>query len=169
MTKTHGTSVHPEGAGTAKATGRTELFDLLREDHEKARELFKGIEKSSSTQVELRKELFTRLEQELLSHMEAEERFFYTALEPHDRARHLVLVGFEDHQVARIVIGNFNSLAVDDERWPAKLKVLSELTRRHVDEEEHELFDVAKKVLRDDQFLGITARIQEHKRESKQA
>jgi hemerythrin-like domain-containing protein len=105
----------------------------------------------------------------LLSHLEAEERFFYTALEPHDRARHLVLVGFEDHQVARIVIGNFNSLAVDDERWPAKLKVLSELTRRHVDEEEHELFDVAKKVLRDDQFLGITARIQEHKRESKQA
>jgi hemerythrin-like domain-containing protein len=165
MTKTHGREVHPEGSGT----GRTELFDTLREDHEKIRELFKSIEKSSSTQIDLRKELFTRLEEALLAHMEAEERFFYTALEPHDEARPMVLESFEEHQVARIVIGTFNSLAVDDERWPAKVKVLSQLFRRHVDEEEHELFEVAKKVLGKDQFRGIVAKVQELKREPKKA
>ena len=162
--KTHGKQ---EESGAGK--GKTELFELLRQDHERVRELFKRIEKSSSTQVEMRKELFVRLEQELLIHMEAEERFFYTALEQYDVVRAKVLESFEEHLVARLVIGAFNSLAVDDERWPAKLKVLSQLIRTHVAEEEHELFKMAKKVLDNGQFLGIVTKIQELRHEPKNA
>jgi len=146
---------------------RSELFDMLRQDHEKVRELFKRIAKSTGAQVALRQELFARLERELLLQMEAEERFFYTALEKHEQARARVLEAYEEHQVARIVIGAFNSLAVDDERWPAKLKVLCQLFRLHADEEEHELFKLAKKVLDDGLFPGIVAKIRELKRDPK--
>ena len=80
-----------------------------------------------------------------------------------------MLESFEEHLVARLVIGAFNSLAVDDERWPAKLKVLSQLIRTHVAEEEHELFKMAKKVLDNGQFLGIVTKIQELRHEPKNA
>lgn len=162
MTKSHGKEAAPATAGPQ---GKTELFEMLRRDHETVRELFKRIEKSTSAQVALRQELFTELEHELLLHMEAEERFFYTALEQHDAARAGALVSYEEHQVAKSIIGAFNGLAVDDERWPAKLRVLSQQVRRHVDEEEHELFRAAKKVLGHDQFLGIAAKVQELRRE----
>jgi hemerythrin-like domain-containing protein len=146
---------------------KSELFDLLRRDHERFRELFQRIEKSSSKQVAARQELFTQLEQDLLAHMEAEERFFYTALEQHDESRPKVLESFEEHQVARMLIGAFNSLAVDDERWPAKLRVLSATVRRHLEEEEQQLFDLAQRVLSREQFQGIVAKVQELRRELK--
>jgi hemerythrin-like domain-containing protein len=171
MMKTRLKEVHPEESvtGSAQGKGKALLFDLLRQDHEKIRDLLKKIEKSTSTQVEIRKEFFTTLEQELLIHMEAEERFFYTALEQHDESRARALISYEEHQVVRTIIGAFNGLAVDDERWPAKLKVLSQQIRQHADEEEHELFKMAKKVLDNDQFQGIVAKVLELKRESKNA
>ena len=159
--------VIPAEPGTDRAQGKTEFFDLLRQDHERVRALFKTIKNSTSTQITLREEFFGKLEQELLIHMEAEERFFYTALEQHDEARAEVLVGYEEHQVVRIIIGTFNSLAVDDERWPAKLMVLSRLVRQHMDEEEHELFKLAKKLLGSDRCTGIVAKLQEFKRAPK--
>jgi len=162
MTKSHGKAEESAAVGTQE---KTELFDVLRRDHETVRGLFKRIEKSSNAQVELRQELFTKLEHELLVHMEAEERFFYTALEQHDESRAGALVSYEEHQVAKSMIGAFNGLAVDDERWPAKLRVLSQLVRRHEDEEEQELFKVAAKVLGNDQFLGIAAKVQDLRRE----
>ena len=76
---------------------------------------------------------------------------------------------FEEHLVTRSVIGTFNSLAVDDERWPAKLKVLSRLFRHHVEEVEHELFKLAHKLLENDRCLEILGRVQEFKREFKES
>lgn len=168
MTKSHGKAdkaAESAESATAAAQGNTELFGLLRQDHEMVRELLKRIEKSSSGQVELRQELFSKLEHELLVHMEAEERFFYTALEQHDESREGALESYEEHQVTKSIIGAFNGLAVDDARWPAKLRVLGQLVRRHEDEEEHKLFKVAKKVLGNDQLQGIAARVQDLRRE----
>jgi hemerythrin-like domain-containing protein len=142
-----------------------QLYGVLHEDHEKIRDLFLRIEKSDSSQVDTRQELFTKLEGELQIHMEAEERFFYTALEQHDGARPRVLESYEEHQVAKSVIGAFTSLAVDDERWPAKLKVLRQLFLQHIDAEEHELFHLGQELLSSQQLQVIVTRVQEFKRE----
>jgi hemerythrin superfamily protein len=166
--KTHDNDAHLEEPGTGGTQGKTALFDFLREDHEELWNLFKKLAKSSSKEVGTRQELFTQLERRLLNHMEAEERFFYTALEQVDESRPRVLESYEEHLVARTVIGAFSSLAVDDERWPAKLKVLSRLFRQHADEEEHELFPLAKKVLNRDQFQGIVIKVQGLRRDSRQ-
>jgi len=163
--KTHGNHVHQGETGTARSQGKAELFDLLRRDHEEQRDLFKKIAKSSSKDVDTRQVLFAQLERELLNHMEAEERFFYTALEQLEESRPRVLESYEEHQVARTVLGTFTSLAVDDERWPAKLKVLSRLFRQHADDEEHDLFKLAKKLLSNEQFQGIVAKVQELRRD----
>jgi len=160
MMKTHDSGPGLKASRGSGATGKRELYDILRRDHEEIRLLFTTLEKSASTQVDVRQDYFARLEQELLVHMEAEERFYYTALEQHDVARPQVLQGYEEHQVARIVIGAFNSLAVDDERWPAKLKVLKHLVQQHMDEEESELFTLTKKLLGNERLQEIAEKVQ---------
>src|SRR5689334_10141508 len=89
------------GANSPQEKSGATLFDLLRQDHDSARVLFDKIERSSKKEVETRQELFKQIEQELLVHMEGEERFLYTALEQHDEAREKVLVSYEQHVVAR--------------------------------------------------------------------
>jgi hemerythrin-like domain-containing protein len=164
---TRGKEVHKVDTGTSQGKTEADLFDLLRHDHAKARDLFARIDKTSKKEIETRQEAFSNLEQELLIHMEAEERFLYTALEQHLESREKALEKYEEHLVARTIIGAFISLAVDDERWAAKLKVLRELIGRHMDEEERELFKVASQVLNREQLQGISAKVQELKREAR--
>jgi hemerythrin-like domain-containing protein len=146
---------------------KADPFQQLLRDHDRIRDLLKEIQLSTKSQVAVRQELFSRLEKEVQIHMEAEERFFYTALEQHDTARSRVLEGYEEHLVARSLLGTFNSLAVDDERWPAKQKVLRQLVTEHMEAEERELFALARQVLAEQQLEGIAAKIQEVKKEPK--
>ncbi|GFO58900.1 hemerythrin [Geomonas silvestris] len=138
-------------------------LDVLRSDHSRIRQLFELIEKTEPAELAERKELFFTLQEELLAHLEAEERFFYTALEQNDEARTRILEGYEEHQLARLVIGAFTSLAGDDARWTAKLSVLKKLITRHMDEEEQELFALGKKVFSQEELQGLSRKVQEAK------
>lgn len=151
--------------GTAEPVA--DLYEILRKDHETIRGHFREIAACSTSALAERKELFFTLEQDLLSHLEAEERFFYTALEQHDALRPRVLVSYEEHQVVKLVIGAFTSLAGDDARWPAKLTVLRKLLERHVEEEEQELFMMSREVLREEQLAVVTSKVLELRREPK--
>jgi hypothetical protein len=75
---THEKSASEKGHG--KATEMT-VFEVLKEDHEKARYLFGKIEKSGRKEVAALQKLFAQLQEELEVHMEGEERFLYSALE----------------------------------------------------------------------------------------
>jgi len=161
---------HKEGAAQdrARESSRSTLFEQLRQEHDSVRGLFEKMAKSGKKEVESRQQLFRQIEQELVVHMEGEERFLYTALEQHDESRERVLAGYEEHVVARTVIGAFTSLAVDDERWAPKLKVLRDLLLRHMAEEEGELFPRAEELLAREQLEGIADKMQQLKREAQQ-
>jgi hypothetical protein len=155
---------HEKSSQTSSA--ERNIFDLLKQDHEKVRYLFDRLEKSRKETANLEK-LFAELEEELQVHMDGEERFFYSTLEQHEEARSKVLEGYEEHMVAKTMLGTFKSLAVDDERWPAKLKVLHEMIEHHLKEEETEVFKVARKVLERNQTLEMAVQFMRHKREGR--
>lgn len=152
---------------TEKSSSERNILDLLKQDHEKARYLFDRIEKSGRKGTASLQKLFAELEQELEIHMEGEERFFYSALEQHEEAREKVLEAYEEHQVAKTLLGTFNSLAVDDGRWGAKLKVLNEVIEHHLKEEEGEVFKMARKALDRNQMLEMAVSFMRHKREGR--
>jgi len=153
--------------GKKTEEGAADLFEDLRRDHQEIRHLFQRIEKTDPARLAERKELFSILEQHLVAHLEAEERFLYTALEQTEAARHSVLVSYEEHQVARLLLSSFNSLAGDDARWPAKLSVLQSLLERHMLAEERELFELGREVLTRQQLEVIAQKVQEVKRDPK--
>jgi len=157
------------GSDKSEPHGKMELtiFDVLKQDHEKARYLFDKAEKSGRKDVASLQKLFSQLEEELEVHMEGEERFFYSALEQNDELREKVLESYEEHQVAKTLIATFQALAVDDERWAAKMKVLNEVVEHHMQEEEREIFKMARKALGKEQQHEMALQFQRNKREGR--
>jgi iron-sulfur cluster repair protein YtfE (RIC family) len=141
-----------------------DLLLMLAYDHQLLLELFARVEETGNDRDAVLK-LFSRIERELQMHMEGEERFFYTALERHDRAREMVLEGFEEHHLAKLLLSAFKTLALDDERWGPRLRVLRRVAQLHMEREERELFPAARDLLGQDQMRAIAGQIVQLKRE----
>ena len=154
---------------SGESHGKMELtiFDVLKQDHEKARYLFDKAEKAGRKDISALQKLFSQLEEELSIHMEGEERFFYSILEKNEEMRDKVLQAFEEHQVAKTLLGTFQALAVDDERWSAKMQVLHEIVEHHMEEEEKEIFKLARKALNQVQQHEVALQFQKSKREGR--
>jgi hemerythrin-like domain-containing protein len=59
----------------------------------------------------------------------------------------MVLEAFEEHHVVDLVLAELPELDPEDERFAAKMTVLSELVEHHADEEEKEMFPMAERKL----------------------
>lgn len=139
------------------------LFELLTQDHDRVMLLFSRLENEDKHDINVALKLFTQIEEELKVHLEGEERFFYTALESHEEVTEKILQSYEEHLIIKTIMGAFNSLALDDQRWRAKLKVLKELVEIHIKQEE-ELLAAARALLDKDQVREITEQFCELKK-----
>lgn len=124
-------------------------FTLLKEDHKKVKELFKEWEGLGERAVQGRKTLSEKIFEELEIHTSIEEEIFYSALQEsgEKEAQELVNEAFEEHALVKELIEEMRLLEGDDETFIAKFKVMRENVEHHIEEEEHELFPVAKKAL----------------------
>ncbi len=159
-TSSRGRKVGKSKTRTVQRNGNP-LLDLLKQDHDKVKDLFEQIE--GDARMESKEELFDQIEKELELHMEGEEKFFYPVLEKSEDARDKVLEAYEEHHVAKTVLSEFEDVDEEDDHWTAKLKVFKELVEHHIQEEEKEIFKMAKKALDRDQIDEITEQIQQQK------
>ena len=122
------------------------IFDAIRNDHQKQRTLGDLLAKTHGDS-DGRDELFTKLKDELERHAKAEERHFYVPLMKKDltqeKARHSVA---EHHELDKI-IEELEQTDRSSAGWVATAKKLHEKLIHHLDEEEHEIFQLAGKVL----------------------
>lgn len=128
----------------------TNIFEALRESHERQRTLYRQLVGTSGDTPE-RQELFEQFKTELTAHELAEERHFYIPLMAHDAgvdlSRHAIS---EHHQIDELV----ESLEAADPATPAWLplaKKLAEKVEHHLTEEEHRFFQMAGKLLTEQQ------------------
>jgi hypothetical protein len=142
------------------------LFDEITKDHEHVQNILKKMKES--TKADARDKLLVQLKQELIPHMKAEEKAFYSALMKTKGARKNALEAIEEHNVAESVLGQLKSVPAGDEVWEAKLKVLKELIEHHIEEEEEEIFEVAEEAIGKDDFEQIHQAFQEEKKKKKQ-
>jgi hemerythrin-like domain-containing protein len=139
-------------------------FQLLKEDHQKVSGLFQQLEPTTERAEKTRTELFAKLQQELDIHAKIEESIFYPAIKQEAETREIVLEGFEEHHVVKMLLKELEALPVDTEQWTAKLKVLQENVEHHVEEEEGEMFQKARQVLSEDRINQLGARMEEEKK-----
>lgn len=150
-------------AGNGKSAGQQDAESLLRADHRKVEQLFDQYEKAANAS---RKAEFARqICLELIVHARLEEEIFYPACRASISDRPLDEAQVE-HDSAKALIAELLAGSPNDEFFDAKVKVLSEQIKHHVNEEEKAasgIFAQAKEAGVDMKALGetIAARKQE--------
>ena len=121
--------------------------DLLKKQHRQVEKLFKQCEKAEDARQ--RRQLMEQIASALKLHTKLEEEVFYPAVREigSSKAEEMVDEAFEEHHVVDLVLAELPSIDPEDERFQAKMTVLSELVEHHVDEEEEEMFPMAEKKL----------------------
>jgi hemerythrin-like domain-containing protein len=115
-----------------------DAIDLLTADHNRMRGLISRYR--DATEVD-KIVLASKMIDELQTHMAAEEKAFYRAVQ--DRTEEIgvdVAEGYEEHHVAKTLIDEIETLKPMSDSWVAKVTVLIESVEHHIDEEEEELF-----------------------------
>ncbi len=127
------------------------IYDVLKSDHRMVLDSIQQIKNSSGQSKSERQQSFSKVRDNLLPHMYAEENYYYQYLMDHGGNRPKLLEAIEEHRAARSVMQDIESTQADDERWMAKLTVLDELLRHHIKEEEDDIFSQSRKIIDDRQ------------------
>lgn len=125
-------------------------IDLLKKQHKEVKALFKKIEKTEDGRQ--RRQLLDQIVTALEGHTTIEEEMFYPAVRELEikKAREMVNEAYEEHNVVKLVLKELPEVDPEDERFEAKMAVLSELVEHHADEEEKEMFKTAKRIGEDE-------------------
>ncbi|HEX2422227.1 MAG TPA: hemerythrin domain-containing protein [Actinomycetota bacterium] len=136
-----------------------DAIGLLKEDHRKVKKLLAELESTTERGVKTREELFTKVKQELVVHEAIEEEIFYPALKEHPKTKEIALEGYEEHHVVDTVMAEIEGVAYDDEKWGAKFSVMKENLEHHIEEEEQDMFEKARRALGDDELADLGDRM----------
>lgn len=140
-----------------------DLYQLLKQDHQKAKRLFEQLSDTSDRAVKSRERLFAQLKQELELHTEVEEQHFYAALREQEETKDLIEEALEEHNEVKEMLEELDGPDKDDDSWVEQLSELQESVEHHVEEEETQLFPRAQKVLKKEQADEIAAAIEKEK------
>ena len=124
--------------------------DLLKKQHKEVKGLFKKIEGTDNARE--RRRLMNEVDGALEGHTVIEEEMFYPAVRGLEtqKAEEMVMEAYEEHHVVKLVLAELPQVDPEDERFEAKMTVLSELVAHHADEEEKEMFKLAQKLGKDE-------------------
>jgi hemerythrin-like domain-containing protein len=118
---------------------------MLKDDHEAVEQLFRRFEQAGARAFVEKRSIVDRIIEELSVHAAIEEQVFYPAVRATVRdAEDLGLESLEEHHVVKWVLSELDGMSPDDERFDAKVTVLINNVRHHVDVEEGELFPMVR-------------------------
>lgn len=146
-----------------------DAISLLMDDHKKVKKLFSDFKKSKEHASDDEKsELVNEICNELTIHAQVEEEIFYPAVRAAIDDDDLMDEADEEHDSAKSLIAQLESMEPADDHYDAKVTVLGEYIDHHVKEEHEEMFPKAKKAKLDLVELGnqILQRKQELQAES---
>ncbi|MFF0483200.1 hemerythrin domain-containing protein [Streptomyces sp. NPDC004435] len=137
---------------------------LLREDHKTVEKLFKRFEKTGEDDLAERRAIADEVVSELTVHAWIEEQVFYPAAREAapDTTDH-ILESIEEHHAVVWMLSELKGMDPSDERLKAKMSVLMENVRHHVEEEEQEWFPDVRKAMGRNRLTEIGEQLEAEK------
>lgn len=123
-----------------------QVIDFLTDEHDAVKTLFEDGEKFADDSSRLQA-IVEQACEALTRHAQLEEEFFYPALG--EAGADLIAQAQVEHDCAKQLIADLESMDADDERYHATFKVLGEYVKHHIAEEEGEIFPLARESGRD--------------------
>lgn len=125
------------------------ILSTLSADHGNIEALFKDFEKADHDDHEALARIRDNILEQLAVHAEIEEQTLYPALR--EAAEDDVLESLEEHHAVKALLAELERMPANHERFRAKMTVVIENVRHHVEEEEGDggLFEVARKEIKE--------------------
>ncbi|MFE2875307.1 hemerythrin domain-containing protein [Streptomyces roseus] len=140
---------------------------LLKDDHKTVEKLFKEYEKAGDGALKKKREIADRVIEELTTHTWIEEKIFYPAArEAAPDTKDHVLESVEEHHVVLWMLSELKGMDPSDERFDAKMTVLMENVRHHVEEEERDWFPDVRKAMGRNRLKELGEQMQAAKAEA---
>ncbi|WP_436498723.1 hemerythrin domain-containing protein [Actinokineospora sp. HUAS TT18] len=119
----------------------TDAIVLLKDDHKTVEKLFKEFEAAGKDAHAEKQRIVNTIIEELTTHAYIEEELFYpTARKAAPDTSDHVLESVEEHHVVVWMLSELKDMDPADESFDAKVTVLIENVRHHVEEEEKDWF-----------------------------
>lgn len=112
------------------------IVDALVDHHGVLRDLYRQSEADPG--------VFDTFIRHLVIHHTMEEKYFYDYLEKVASARHDALEAVNEHHIIELILKDAQGHPRDHENFPIKIEGLGEYTEHHLDEEELEIFPLAR-------------------------
>ena len=131
--------------------------DMLKEDHERVRSLFRDFEAQGERAHQRKKAIVEKVSDELEVHAQIEEKIFYQAFRsvPDKDGKKIVRESFEEHLIVKRLLTELAAMEPSDEQFDAKVTVLKEVVEHHAKEEEDDLFPAAEGDFGDERLREI--------------
>jgi hemerythrin-like domain-containing protein len=125
-----------------------DAITLLKDDHRSVEKLFKRFEDAGDRAFVEKRKAVDRIIEELSVHAAIEEQLFYPVTRATVPAvEDVALESLEEHHIVKWVLSELEGMHPEDERFDAKVTVLIENVRHHVEEEESEYFPEVRSAL----------------------
>ncbi len=140
----------------------TDIFDKLKQDHERHREMLTKIADTSGDS-NTRREMFDAFVNEVTAHANAEEQSLYAEMLERpplqDKGRHSVA----EHKEIDDYIEELEKTDMSSPGWIATFKKLKDRYEHHIEEEEEEIFKAAEKKMTGEKAADLGERFDDRK------
>jgi hemerythrin superfamily protein len=156
---------HSTSSAASRAKDTKDAIRLLIDDHRAVQKLFDAFEKAPKDDLEAKATLVQRACEELTVHAMIEEELLYPAAQAalDEDERPDVEEAYVEHYLVKVLIDKFTKLRAGEAGFDATFKVISEMVRHHIEEEESDLFPKLRKSGADLNELG--AKLEQRKRQ----
>lgn len=125
-----------------------DAITMLKDEHAAVEKLFKEFEAAGDRAHVRKRDLVDKIVEALSAHAAVEEQIFYpVARATVEGTEDITLESLEEHHVAKWLLEELRTMDPHHERFDAKVAVLIENVRHHVEEEETELFPKVREAL----------------------
>lgn len=145
-----------------------DIFEQIKQDHEKARQMATRIEALSDEEGTERARLFEKFREDILLHAHSEEKAFYRPLARFDETSEEVQHAKKEHEEAEGMIEQLSSMDAAAPDWITLFRKLRQSLEHHMQEEENEMFRDAQRVINDNDAEAMAEKMEEYKEEERE-
>ena len=132
------------------------IYETLKSDHDKHRDLLASLAETEGDSPERRK-LWKTFYYDVGAHAAAEEESFYSPLMEDQKGQPKGRHSVAEHKELDDIIQELEEMDMSSSGWLTRFKTLRHDYEHHIEEEEEEIFETARKVLGDDASGEIAA------------
>jgi hemerythrin superfamily protein len=129
-----------QAANRKKEQEQVNAFDLLEQDHREVEEWFDEYDELKDSDEDGKAELAEKICLALKVHAQIEEEIFYPQAREATKDNDLIDEAVVEHATVKNLIGEIEAMEVGEQLYDAKIRVLGEMVKQHIKEEEEELF-----------------------------